>query len=97
MTPDKKEVIHEHIIGEISKLDIAGYLKQEIQDILRHLHYYKIDNIMQNIEALKEYLICLDKQNTDQIHELEYTKNDECEIGDHDIHYYVSQEGLKKV
>lgn len=97
MAGDKKDIIGKNIIDEIITLDIAGYLKQEVKDFLKYLHYYKIRNILQNIEALKEYLICLDHQNTNQIHELEYKKNIEIEIGDHDILYYVSSKGLKKV
>lgn len=82
---------------EIDTLDIAGYLKQEVKDFLKYLHYYKIKNILQNVDALKEYLVCLDHQNTNQIHELEYEKNSEIEKGDHDIHYYISKIGLEKV
>ena len=97
MAGDKKDIIGKNIIDEITTLDIAGYLKQEVQDFLKYLHYYKIKNILQNIEALKEYLICLDHQNTSQIHELEYTKNVNIEKSEHDILYYVSNKGLKKV
>ncbi len=64
---------------------------------MKYLHYYKIKNILQNIDALKEYLIILDQQNTDQIHELEYEKNPDVTIGDHDIMYYISTKGLEKV
>jgi hypothetical protein len=79
-------------------LDIAGYLKQEVINFLKHLHYYKIKNILTNVDALKEYLICLDHQNTDQIHKLEHIHNEEInEEEEHDIHYYVSKKGLEKV
>lgn len=97
MAESKKDIISKNIIDELETLDIAGYLKQEVKDFLRYLHYYKIKNILQNIDALKEYLICLDHQNTDQIHELEYEKNPDMERGEHDIFYYVSTKGLKKV
>jgi len=97
MTENKKDIICNNIVDEIETLDIAGYLKQEVKDFLKYLHYYKIKNILQNIDALKEYLICLDHQNTNQIHELEYEKNPDMEIGDHDILYYISTKGLKKV
>ena len=88
MPDSKKDIISKNIVDEIETLDIAGYLKQEVKDFLKHLHYYKIKNILQNIDALKEYLICLDHQNTNQIHELEYEHNKDMEIGDHDVHYY---------
>ena len=97
MAESKKDIISNNIVDEIETLDIAGYLKQEVKDFLKYLHYYKIKNILQNIEALKEYLICLDHQNTNQIHELEYQKNPDIVIGDHDILYYISTKGLKKV
>lgn len=97
MADSKKDIIGKYIVDELEKLDIAGYLKQEVQDFLKYLHYYKIKNILQNIDALKEYLICLDHQNTDQIHELEYERNTDIEIGDHDVLYYISLKGLEKV
>jgi len=97
MAESKKDIISKNIINEIEVLDIAGYLKQEVKDFLKYLHYYKIKNILQNIDALKEYLICLDHQNTDQIHELEYEKNLDIEIGNHDVFYYISTKGLEKV
>ena len=97
MPDSKKDIISKNIVDEIETLDIAGYLKQEVKDFLKHLHYYKIKNILQNIDALKEYLICLDHQNTDQIHELEYEHNKGMEIGDHDVHYYISHKGKEKV
>ncbi|EKD25421.1 MAG: hypothetical protein ACD_80C00063G0005 [uncultured bacterium (gcode 4)] len=97
MADSKKDIISTNIMDEISTLDIAGYLKQEVKDFLKYLHYYKIKNILQNIDALKEYLICLDHQNTNQIHELEYRKNTEVVAGEHDIFYYISTKGLEKV
>ena len=72
MLQNKKEILIEKIIAEIQPLDIAGYLREEVKDFLKYLHYYKLKNILQNIDALKEYLFLLDKQSTTQIHELEY-------------------------
>lgn len=98
MAETKKEIISRTIGQEIDMLDIAGYLKQEVKDFLKHLHYYKIKNILTNIDALKEYLICLDHQNTDQINELEHMKNEDINENEkHDVYYYISQKGLKKV
>ena len=92
MAESKKDIISNHIAEEIDTLDIAGYLGQEVKEFLKLLHYYKIKNILQNIDALKEYLICLDHQNTDQIHELEHIRNDEMVREDgHDVHYYISK------
>ncbi len=98
MAETKKEIISRNIVEEIEKLDIAGYLKQEVYNFLDHLHYYKIKNILENIDALKEYLICLDQQNTDQIHELEHIHTEDRERNqEHDLHYYISKKGLTKV
>lgn len=98
MAESKKDIISRNIAEEIDTLDIAGYLKQEVTSFLKHLHYYKIKNILQNIDALKEYLICLDYQNTNQIYELEHTHNKDMERNEnHDLYYYISNKGLKKV
>ncbi len=98
MADTKKDIISRTIAEEIDTLDIAGYLKQEVKDFLKYLHYYKIKNILQNIDALKEYLVCLDHQNTNQIHELEFMKNEDMEREqDHEVHYYISKVGLIKV
>jgi len=92
MAESKKEIISRTIAEEMETLDIAGYLKNEVKDFLNHLHYYKIKNILANIDALKEYLICLDHQNTDQIHQLEHLHDHELDLEqEHDLHYYISQ------
>ena len=69
----------------------------EIEDILKYLHYYKLNNILQNIEALKEYLLVLDFQNTLQIKELEFGRDPDWEKKDLDLHYYVSKTGLTHI
>ncbi len=98
MTESKKDIISKNIVNEIETLDIAGYLKQEVQDFLKHLHYYKIKNILQNIDALKEYLICLDHQNTDQINELEHIFHEDFDQEhEHNISFYISQKWLEIV
>ncbi|AHB41036.1 hypothetical protein P148_SR1C00001G0229 [candidate division SR1 bacterium RAAC1_SR1_1] len=93
----KKYTMLDTIIEELSVLDIAGYLKEEIESLFKNLHYYKLQNIHQNIDALKEYLHFLDHHSTQQIHALEYIENAEIPEGDHDILYYVSQKGLELV
>src|SRR5574344_1307489 len=98
MADSKKDIISNNIVDELETLDIAGYLKQEVKDFLKYLHYYKIKNILQNIDALKEYLICLDHQNTEQIQELDHINNEDMERNEqHNIHYYISEKGMKKV
>jgi hypothetical protein len=68
-----------------------------VKDLLKYLHYYKIKNVDQNIDALKEYLTLLDRQSTNQIHKLEYDASRDHETIDHDVHYYISQTGLQQV
>lgn len=90
----KKHTVLDSIIEELGALDIAWYLREEISSLFKHLHYYKLKNIYQNIDALKEYLNFLDHHSTQQIHALEYVENAELPEGEHDLLYYVSQKGL---
>lgn len=87
----------ENIISEISNLDVAWYLKDEISSLFKNLHYYKIKNIYDNLEALKEYLWFLDHHSTCQIHALEYDDSLDHLDSWHDIHYYVSKKWLEIV
>ena len=97
MTPEKKNNLVSKIMEHIQNLDIAWYLKHEIEDLLKYVHYYKIKNVFQNIDALKEYLTFLDNHSTEQIHKLEYD-NVTGEVEPHqDITYYISNTWLEKV
>lgn len=87
----------EKIISEVSQLDVAWYLKEEIEALFKHLHYYKLKNIYDNIDALKEYLHFLDHHSTQQIHALEYDANKEAQDSEHNVLYYISQKGLELV
>lgn len=93
----KKHTILDTIIEDISSLDIAWYLKEEISSLFKNLHYYKLKNIHQNIDALKEYLHFLDHNSTQQIYALEYVENVDLPENSHDLLYYVSQKWLEKV
>lgn len=93
----KKHTILDSIIEELSVLDIAWYLREEISSLFKHLHYYKLKNIYQNVDALKEYLHFLDHHSTQQIHALEYVENPDFPEGEHDLLYYVSQKGLETI
>ena len=97
MPQTKKNILIGKIVKEIAPLDIAWYLRDEVKDFLKYLHFYKLKNILQNIDALKEYLLLLDKQSTNQIYELEYEHVDEFDKGEHDILYYLSQNWLDLV
>ncbi len=92
----KKDTILDKIIQELD-LDIAWYLKEEIFSLFKNLHFYKLKNIYQNIDALKEYLYFLDHHSTQQIHTLEYKESSELPETDHDLLYYVSQKWLEIV
>jgi hypothetical protein len=66
-------------------------LKQEVQDFLKYLHYYKLKNILQNADALSEYLIYLDKKNTDQICGLDHNINCDLQKTQDNLYYYISK------
>ena len=97
MSPTKKETLIEDIMAKIQDLDVAWYLKEEVKNLLKYLHFYKIKNVYQNIDALIEYLELLDRQSTLQLHKLEYDEKRKQEIADQDIHYFVSKKWLEKV
>lgn len=94
MSPTKSTAIREHIMSHINTLDIAWYLKSEVENILWHLHYYKLKNIQDNLDALEDFLHYLDVQNTEQIkaidlESLEYSHDE----GTH-VLYFISNKGL---
>lgn len=97
MTVSKKQSISNAIMKKVNSIDIAWYLKIEVEEFLKYLHYYKLKNILENIDALKEYLLVLDQQNTSQIHELEYNEELEREKKHDDLNYFVSKSGLCKI
>lgn len=90
----KKEIIKQSIIDRVNELDIAWYLKNEIESFLDYFHYYKLNNIYKNIDFLVDYLIFLDHKSTKQIDELDHKNIDDVDIWDHDIHYYISKKWL---
>ncbi|MCK9466743.1 MAG: hypothetical protein M0P94_00255 [Candidatus Absconditabacterales bacterium] len=91
---NKKDILKEQIIDEISKIDIAGYLKEEIEKTLGYFHYYKLKNIHKNIDFLKDYLFFLDQKNYKQMDLLQCDCDMEIEVAGHDVYYYISQKGL---
>lgn len=94
---NKKDILTKQIIDEISHLDIAWYLKEEIEKFLWYFHCYKLKNIINNVDFLKDYLIFLDHKSTKQINQLDHEYIDGVDIWDHDIFYYVSLKGLDVV
>ncbi len=97
MTISKKDRLIKGIMKRVNSLDIAGYLKQEVEDFLKYLHYYKLKNILTNIDGLAEYLTLLDKQNTSQIHDMEYSEELKREKKHTDLTYFVSKTWLCKI
>ena len=91
---NKKDLLTEQIIDEISDMDIAGYLKEEIEKILWYFHYYKLKNIHKNIDFLKDYLSFLDQKNYKQMGLLQCDWDMEIEVKGHDLYYYISQKWL---
>lgn len=92
-----KNIFIAAIEQEINALDIAGYVKQEVRDLFEKLHYYKIKNIYENRDALKEYLFFLDNHSTKQIFALAHNDmNQEVPVADN-VDWYVSQKGLELI
>lgn len=90
----KKEIIKSQILENINSLDIAWYLKEEIEKSLEYFHYYKLNNILKNIEFLDDYLSFLDQKNTKQIDDLYCEVDEDIDIWAHDLKYYVSDKWL---
>lgn len=93
----KKEIIKSQILENINSLDIAWYLKEEIEKSLQYFHYYKLNNILKNIEVLDDYLSFLDHKNTKQINDLYCEVDEDIDIWAHDLKYYVSDKWLDVV
>lgn len=93
----KKEIIKSQILENINSLDIAWYLKEEIEKSLQYFHYYKLNNILKNIEVLDDYLSFLDQKNTKQIDDLYCEVDEDIDIWAHDLKYYVSDKWLDVV
>ncbi len=93
----KKDFLIEDIMSEISSLDIAGYIVQEVRDFLKYVNHYKLANIYENMEDFKDYLIRLDGQNSNQILQLEI-QNEVLEDNiQSDLNYYLSNCGSKEL
>lgn len=90
----QKELLTKQILEDIIDLDIAWYLKEEIEKFLWYFHAYKLKNIASNMGFLKDYLLFLDHKSTKQIHQLEHELVDDIDIWEHDLHYYVSKKWL---
>jgi len=67
MNKTKTQILKKKINTKLDSLDIAWYLIEDIRGSLKFLHYYKLKNLLKNIEDLAEYLYILDIQNTKQI------------------------------
>ena len=93
----KKEIIKSKILENVNSLDIAWYLKEEIEKSLEYFHYYKLNNILKNIEFLDDYLSFLDQKNTKQINDLYCEINEDIDIWAHDLKYYISNKWLEAV
>lgn len=90
----KTDILKKNILERTSQLDIAGYLKEELEKLLWYFHYYKMNNIYKNIEFLEDYLMFLDYKSTKNIHQLDHQYQEFEMKWDHDIFYYISKKGL---
>lgn len=90
----KTDVMKKDIIDRVSQLDIAWYLKEELDKLLWYFHYYKICNIHKNIDFLVDYLMFLDYKSTKNIHQLDHQVEEFEDKWGHDIYYYISKKWL---
>ena len=90
----KTDNMKKSILDRIYQLDIAGYLKEELEKLLWYFHYYKMNNIYKNIEFLEDYLMFLDYKSTKNIHQLDHQYKDFDMEWEHDVFYYISKKWL---
>ena len=93
----KTDMMKKEILDCIYQLDIAGYLKEELEKLLWYFQYYKMVNIHKNIDFLVDYLKFLDYKSTKNINQLDHQYQDFEVNGDHDVFYYISKRGLNIV
>ena len=70
MAKSETQRYREKILTRVLSLDVAGYIFEEVEALLTHIHYYKLKNILQNADTLLAYLRFLDKQNTQQFEKI---------------------------
>jgi len=92
-----KKSIQTKILTVLSSLDLPRYLSEEIINILEHLHFYKLENVLINIDSLVEYLQLLDLENTKQIKQICEKWSCSKSIDKDDLLYYLSERGLSSV
>ncbi len=95
MNTKQHDALAEDIMSEISNLDIAGYILQEVRDFLKYVNHYKLANIYENMEDFKDYLLMLDKQNSNQISQLELKETAVEDSIQSEDNYFLSNFGTK--
>lgn len=95
MNTKQHDALAEDIMSEISNLDIAGYILQEVRDFLKYVNHYKLANIYENMEDFKDYLLMLDKQNSNQISQLELKESAVEDSIQSEDNYFLSNFGTK--
>jgi hypothetical protein len=97
MKVKQNNIIIKKVVQEIQNIDIAWYLVLEVKDFLKYLNYYKVKNVLKNIDIFCDYLHFIDHHNTSQIQQLEHDLSKDRVQSDHDLFYYVSQKWLSKI
>ncbi|NOZ43997.1 MAG: hypothetical protein GXP45_02450 [bacterium] len=91
MSANQTHKYRDQISTMIQEASVAEYLYEEVESLIQHLHYYKLKNIVDNINLLLEYLQFLDKQNTEQLQKLIEMFPEEGEVEEIHIDYFASQ------
>lgn len=97
MKVKQNNIIIKKVVQEIQNIDIAWYLVLEVKDFLKYLNYYKVKNVLKNIDIFCDYLHFIDHHNTTQIQQLEHDLSKKSIKSGHDLFYYVSQKWLSKI
>lgn len=70
MSKTETQKYREKILTRIHAADLPGYMYEEVEKIVDHLHYYKLKNILKNSDLLLAYLRFLDRENQKQMEKL---------------------------
>lgn len=88
----KTKELQEELISHIAQLKIAWYLKEEAAACLKYLSIYKLKNIEKNLTHLCDYLVFLNKQNTEKFLALSESQVKPSKTCNRDLSYFFSPE-----
>ncbi len=93
----QSEIYRERILSMLDPTRTAWYLHEELKILLWYLHYYKLKNILNNIDLLLEYMNFLDRQNAKQFEKLIQEYESPEDLTYQDLNYFVSENTRKNI